>query len=185
MNIGVIVVIAIAVLLVFWFVSAYNKLVRYRITAEEAFATMDVYLKKRFDLIPNLVETVKGYAGHERDTLEEIVNLRGRDYQGMEPEEKMKGDRAIGRAVRGIFALAENYPELKANENFRQLMAQLDQVEQDIANSRKYYNGAVKQYNVAVQSVPTNLVAGFFGFSQKAMFETDDPAERENVKVKF
>ncbi len=185
MKIAVIVILVIIVLVVIWFATTYNRLVKYRIVTEEAFSTMDVYLKKRFDLIPNLVETVKGYASHEKETLQQIVDLRSKSFQDMSPEEKMEGNRILNRAVGKLVALAENYPDLKASDNFRQLMAQLEQVENDIANSRKYYNGAVRQYNTAIQTVPTNLVAGMFGFTGKTMFETDDPAERENVKVSF
>ncbi len=179
------VVLAIIVVLVIVVVSCYNKLVRQRIVTEEAFSTMDVYLKKRFDLIPNLVETVKGYAAHEKETLAGIVELRSKDYSAMSADEKIQGSRLISRAIPKIMALAEAYPDLKANANFGQLMGQLEAVEEDIANSRKYYNGAVKQYNVTVQSIPTNIIAGMFGFTTKKMYEVDDQAQRENVKVEF
>lgn len=178
--IGVIVVILIILL-----ICSYNKLVRLRTVTEEAFSTMDVYLKKRFDLIPNLVETVKGYAAHEKETFEKIVGLRNANYSSMTPEEKMESSQVISRSIPKIMALAENYPDLKASENFNQLMAQLERTEEDIANSRKYYNGAVKQYNIAVQTIPTNIIAGMFGFQTKQMFEVADANERENVKVSF
>lgn len=185
MNIPVIVIIAIVVLILLWFAMTYNKLVKYRVLTEEAFSTMDVYLKRRFDMIPNLVETVKGYASHEKKTFEDIVKFRNKSYESMSPEEKLEGGRMVGEAVGRFFALAENYPELKASENFKQLMGQLEQVEADIASARKYYNGTIRKYNVAVQSVPTNIVASSFGFVQKQMFETDSPEERKNVKVNF
>lgn len=185
MNIPVIVIIAIVVLILLWFAMTYNKLVKYRVLTEEAFSTMDVYLKRRFDMIPNLVETVKGYASHEKKTFEDIVKFRNKSYESMSSEEKLEGGRMVGEAVGRFFALAENYPELKASENFKQLMGQLEQVEADIASARKYYNGTIRKYNVAVQSVPTNIVASSFGFVQKQMFETDSPEERKNVKVNF
>ncbi len=185
MNVGVLVIIGIAVLLILWFALSYNKLVKYRVLTEEAFSTMDVYLKKRFDMVPNLVETVKGYAAHEKKTFEDIVKFRNTNYESMSPEEKMEGSRMLSQAMGRIFALAENYPELKSSENFRKLMGQLEQIEADIASARKYYNGTIRQYNVAVQSVPTNVVANMFGFVQKPMFETDSPEERKNVKVNF
>lgn len=185
MNAPILVIIGIVVLLVLWFVLSYNKLVKYRVLTEEAFSTMDVYLKKRFDMVPNLVETVKGYAAHEKKTFEDIVKFRNKNYESMSPEEKIEGSRMLSQAMGRIFALAENYPELKSSDNFRKLMGQLEQVEADIASARKYYNGTIRQYNVAVQSVPTNVVANMFGFVQKPMFETDSPEERENVKVNF
>lgn len=184
MNIGIIIAVIIAIVLVVAVVS-YNKLVRQRIMVEEAFSTMDIYLKKRFDLIPNLVETVKGYAKHEESTLEEIVGLRSDNYSGMSVEEKLENSNAISRVIPKIMALAEAYPELKANENFTQLSGQLERLENDIANARKYYNGAVRQYNISVQSVPTNLVAGAFRFETKPMYEIEDTQQRANVEVKF
>ncbi len=180
-----IILVVVVLLIVILFVSCYNKLVRLRMVTEEAFSTMDVYLKKRFDLIPNLVETVKGYAAHEKETFSEVINFRNANYSSMTPEEKIESSRAVSRSIPKIMALAENYPELKANENFAQLMSQLERTEADIANSRKYYNGAVKQYNIAVQSIPTNIIAGMFGFKEKAMYEVSDETERENVKVSF
>ncbi len=176
---------AVVLILVIFFVSSYNSLVKKKITVEEAFSTMDVYLKKRFDLIPNLVETVKGYAKHEKETLAEVVELRNQNYSDMTDEEKIENSTAISRMIPKILALAEAYPDLKANSNFMELSAQLETLEDDIASSRKYYNGAVKAYNMTVQTVPTNIVAGMFHFENKKMFEVEDVAERQNVKVSF
>lgn len=176
---------AIVVILILVVIGCYNKLVKQKITVEEAFSTMDVYLKKRFDLIPNLVETVKGYAKHEEGTLSRIISLRGQNYSSMSPEEKLANSAAISQAVPKIMALAENYPELKANQNFMELSVQLETVENDIASARKYYNGAVKKYNMTVQTVPTNIIAGMFHFDTKPMFEVDSAEERQNVQVKF
>ena len=180
-----IIIIAIVVLIVLILIGCYNKLVKQKITVEEAFSTMDVYLKKRFDLIPNLVETVKGYAKHEEGTLSKVVSLRNQNYSSMSPEEKLANSAVISQAVPKIMALAENYPDLKANQNFMELSVQLETVENDIANARKYYNGAVKRYNMTVQTVPTNIVAGMFHFETKPMFEADSEEERKNVQVRF
>lgn len=176
---------AIVLILIIFFVACYNKLVKGRITVEEAFSTMDVYLKKRFDLIPNLVETVKGYAKHEKETFSDVIKLRNKSYSNMSDEEKIEYSKTVSTAIPKIMALAEAYPDLKANQNFMELSGQLRKIEEDIANSRKYYNGAVKKYNMTVQSVPTNIVAGLFHFTTKPMFEFDAPEERQNVKVEF
>ena len=178
------ILIAVIVVLVLWVLSTYNSLVGLRNTCKESFSTMDVYLKKRWDLIPNLVETVKGYAKHEKSTLEEVIALRNAPYESMSDDEKVKTNQKLSQGVTKIMALAEAYPELKANENFKELSNDLRKIEEDIANSRKYYNGTVKIYNNKVQMIPSNIVAGIFGFKTRAMFEVD-AAERENVKVKF
>lgn len=181
---GIIIGVIVLILIIF-VISSYNKLVKRKIMVEEAFSTMDVYLKKRFDLIPNLVETVKGYAKHEQETLEKVVSLRSENYSGMTDEEKIANGAAISRMIPKIMALAEAYPDLKANQNFMELSAQLEAVEEDIANSRRYYNGAVKSYNMAVQTVPSNIIAGLFHFENKSMFEVESTEERKNVQVKF
>lgn len=178
------ILIAVIVVLVLWVLSTYNSLVGLRNTCKESFSTMDVYLKKRWDLIPNLVETVKGYAKHEKSTLEEVIALRNAPYESMSDDEKVKTNQKLSQGVTKIMALAEAYPELKANENFKDLSNQLTKIEEDIANSRKYYNGTVKIYNNKVEMIPSNIVASIFGFKARTMFEVD-AAERENVKVKF
>ena len=187
LSTGAIVGIVIAVvifLLILWFVSTYNGLIGKRNTCEEAFSTMDVYLKKRFDLIPNLVSTVKGYAKHESETLEKVIAARNSGAT-QTVEERMADENQITGALRQIFALSENYPDLKANQNFLDLQGQLKSIEADIANARKYYNGAVKVFNNACEKVPSNIVAGMFHFERKPMFEVKEEAERENVKVEF
>ena len=178
------IIIAIVVVLVFYMLGVYNGLVQLNNKVKEAFSTMDVYLKKRCDLIPNLVETVKGYASHEKDTLKEIVELRNSSYDNMSDDEKIKKNEQISNGITKIMALAEAYPELKANENFRDLSNQLTKVEEDIANSRKYYNGVVRMFNNKVEMFPSNIFANLFGFKSKAMFEAS-ANERENVKVQF
>lgn len=185
MNVTTIIVLVVVVLLVLFVISCYNKLVKRKIIVDEAFSTMDVYLKKRFDLIPNVLETVKGYAKHEQETLEKVIRLRNGGYNSMTEEEKIETGAAISREVPKIMALAEAYPDLKANQNFMELSAQLQRVEEDIANARKYYNGAVRNYNMTVQTIPTNIIASIFHFGTKPMYEVENTQERENVQVKF
>mgnify|MGYP004506345103 CR=1 FL=1 len=180
-----IIVAAVVIVLILFVISQYNKLVKGRINVEEAFATMDVYLKKRFDLIPNLVETVKGYAKHEKETLEQVIALRNQNYDAMSDDEKVANGAAISKMIPKILAVAESYPDLKANANFMELSSQLQSVENDIANARKYYNGTVKRYNLAVQTIPSNMIAGLFHFETKKMFEVESVEERKNVKVEF
>ena len=151
---------------------------------EEAFSTMDVYLKKRWDLIPNIVETVKGYAKHEKSTLEEVINLRNSSYDKMNTNDKVETNNKLSQGISKLMAIAEAYPELKANENFKDLSNQLTKVEDDIANARKYYNGTVRIFNDKVQMFPSNIIASIFGYKVKNMFEANE-FERENVKVKL
>lgn len=175
---------AIIVLIVIYALALYNSFVKLNNKVKEAFSTMDVYLKKRWDLIPNIVETVKGYAKHEKDTLKEVVELRNSTYDKMSDEEKIKTNEQLSSGINKIMALAEAYPDLKANENFKDLSKQLTKVEDDIANSRKYYNGVVRIYNNKVEMFPSNIFAGLFGYKSKAMFEAS-ANERENVKVEL
>ncbi len=162
----------------------YNSFIKLNNKVKEAFSTMDVYLKKRWDLIPNIVETVKGYANHESKTLKEIVDLRSNVYDKMSSDEKIKTNEQLSIGVNNIMALAESYPDLKASENFINLSNQLSKVEDDIANSRKYYNGTVRIYNNKVEMFPSNIIAKLFGYKSKSMFEAN-ANERENVKVEF
>ena len=178
------IIIIILVVIVIYALATYNSLIQLNNKVKEAFSTMDVYLKKRWDLIPNVVETVKGYAKHEKDTLKEIVELRNSSYDKMSDDEKIKTNNEISRGIGKIMALAEAYPDLKANENFKELSRELSKVEEDIANSRKYYNGVVRSYNNKVEMFPSNILAGLFGHKTKTMFEVDS-TERENVKVEF
>lgn len=183
--IGWIIGTVVVLLIVCWVIGTYNGLIKGRIVVDEAFATMDVYLKKRYDLIPNLVETVKGYASHEKETLEKVISLRTGSYDAMTPEEKIQNGAQISKMIPQIMAVAEQYPDLKANQNFMDLSHNLNETEDDIANARKYYNGAVKQYNMKVQIFPGSLIAGLFHFETKKMFEVENAVERQNVQVKF
>lgn len=177
-------VIGVIALLVIYVLVTYNGFVRIKNRVEEAFSTMDVYLKKRWDLIPNIVETVKGYAKHEKSTLSEVIKLRNGAYDDMSSDEKIKANQQLSKGITKIMALAEQYPDLKANENFKDLSAQLTQIEDEIANSRKYYNGTVREFNDKVQMFPSNIVAMIFGYKAKEMFEANEE-ERKNVKVSF
>lgn len=180
-----IVIIVVVVLLVLWLAGTYNGLVKKKNAVEEAFSTMDVYLKKRWDLIPNLVNTVKGYAAHEAQTLQNVVAARAGSYAALSTEEKLKANAELSGAIAGFSAVVEQYPDLKANQNFLDLQNQLHQVEADIANARKYYNATVKQLNNKIEMFPSNIVAGLFHFEKRSMYLVDDTAQRENVKVEF
>lgn len=179
------VIIGIVVLLAVIVIGMYNGFIRSKNDCEEAFSTMDVYLKKRYDLIPNLVETVKGYAAHEKETFEKLTLARTRAMEAVTADEKVAVEPQVQQGLKNLFAVAENYPELKANQNFLDLQNQLQSVENDIANSRKYYNATVKTFNNKCEVFPSNILAGIFGFKKKAMFEVAGQEERENVKVQF
>lgn len=175
---------AIIAIVIIWFIAAYNGFIRLRNMVREAFSTMDVYMKKRYDLIPNLVETVKGYAGHEQATLERVISARNAAASASNLEARLEGESALTGTLRSLFALAEAYPDLKANTNFLDLQRQLQSVEADIANSRKYYNSVVRMYNTKTQSFPSVIVASIFGFKHEPLFEIE-AGERENVRVQF
>ncbi len=179
--IGIIVLIALYVIMI------YNGLVKSRQMAEEAWSGIDVQLKRRADLIPNLIETVKGYAAHEKGTFEEVVKLRNQaqavpagDVAG-----RAQAEGLLGQALGKIMALAEAYPDLKANQNFSELQGSLETIESEIQMSRRYYNGAARDLNVRVESFPNNLIAGQFGFSKREYFEIENAADRAVPTVKF
>ena len=180
----IIIIIVIAVLMS-WIIGTYNGFIKLRNSVEEAFSTMDVYMKKRYDLIPNLVETVKGYAAHEAGTFEKVTQARNMASSATSVEDKLQGENMLSGALKSLFAVAENYPELKANTNFLDLQEQLQKVEEDIANARKYYNAVVKEFNTKIEMFPGNILAGIFGFARKTLFEVKEEAERERVEVKF
>lgn len=178
------IIIAIVIILLLLVFSTYNSFVKLGNKVEEAFSTMDVYLKKRWDLIPNLVETVKGYVKHEKETLEGITSLRNGSYEKMNTAEKVEANNELSQGINKLMALAESYPALKANENFKDLSVQLSSIENDIANARKYYNGTVRIFNDKVQMFPSNIVAKIFGYREKKMFEISDN-ERKNIKIEI
>jgi LemA protein len=183
--IAFLVLLALAVAILLWGILVYNGLVRMRNMVQEAWSGIDVQLKRRTDLIPNLVSTVKGYAEHEKGTLEEVIRLRGLAQNAQGVGETAKAQGLLGAALGKLFALAENYPDLKANANFAQLQASLGEIEEQVQLSRRYYNGAVRNLNIAVESFPSNLVAGRFGFEKAEFFELESPSERAVPKVEF
>src|SRR5438045_1954592 len=170
----------IAVLLI----GMYNSLVQLRVRTDSAWSDIDVQLKRRHDLIPNLVETVKGYAAHEKGTFENIAKFRSQAMQANTPDDKAVAENQLSGALKSLFAVAENYPQLKASEEFTQLQGSLSQTEDSIQNSRRYYNAVVRDLNTKIQSFPTNILAGMFGFQQRQFFEVE-AADREPIAVKF
>ena len=181
--VGVIVLILI-IAIVAWYISTRNDFVRLKNKVEEAWATIDVYLKKRFDLIPNLVETVKGYTKHEGDTLERVISARNRAMSAS-GEGKVQAENELSGTLKSLFALTEAYPELKADGQFLSLQNQLKSIENDIAQARKYYNGNVKAYNNAIAMFPASIISGSMKLEKRSYFEITNDAERENVKVSF
>lgn len=162
----------------------YNRFIVLRNYIQEAFSTMDVYFKKRWDLIPNLMEAIKGYMTHEKETFEKITSLRNLNYSMLKDKQKMDINKELSVGLSSLLATAENYPELKANEHFLNLMNELSNIEDEIANSRKYYNGTVREYNTCIQMFPLCLFAMIFNFKPEQMFEIDY-SEKQNVKVQF
>ncbi len=189
MSIGGIIALAVVALLVViivaWIIVTYNKFIRMRNNIDESFSTMDVYLKKRFDLIPNLVATVKGYAKHEAEALEKTIAARNMAQASGDITKQLQAEGAISGALKSLFAVSEAYPDLKANTNFLDLQAKLSTLEEEIANSRKYYNGVVKIYNTTREVFPSNIIAGMFKFEKRPLYEVSDVEQRENVKVEF
>ncbi|MDY0227262.1 LemA protein [Desulfomicrobium apsheronum] len=183
--IAFLVVLALVAAILLWAILIYNGLVRMRNMVQEAWSGIDVQLKRRTDLIPNLVSTVKGYAVHEKGTLEEVIRLRGVAQNAQGVGETAQAQGLLGAALGKLFALAENYPDLKANANFAQLQTSLGEIEDEVQLSRRYYNGAVRNLNIAVESFPSNLIAGRFGFEKAEFFELESPSERAVPKVEF
>ena len=179
------VVLGVIVLIVLFVIVLYNRLVALRQTVRQAWGDVDVQLKQRLDLIPNLVETVKAYASHERGTLEAVTAARAAAASANGPQEAAEADNLLTGALRQLFAVAEAYPDLKANQNFLELQQSLQAVEHDIQMARRYYNGAARDLNVMVESFPSNLVAGWFSFVKKAFFEIENEADRAVPKVSF
>jgi len=174
----------VAVILVLFVIVVYNRLVTLRNYVKEAFSTMDVYLKKRWDLVPNLIEIVKAYAKHEKNVLEDVAKLRSGNYSDMSDNDKIDTNKKLGENLSKIIAIVENYPDLKANEHYSKLMDELASIETDIANSRKYYNGCVRILNNTVEIFPTSLIAGMFGIRNAKMFEITEN-ERESIKAEL
>lgn len=171
--------------LIFWLVAIYNRLVAGKNLVQEGWSGIDVQLKRRADLIPNLIETVKGYMGHERGVLEKVTELRAASLKAVRPAEKGRVEGMLGQALAQLFAVAENYPQLMASQNFIELQKQLADLEEQIQLARRYYNGTARNLNILTQSFPSNLVAGLFRFSGAEYFELEDAAERAVPQVRF
>ena len=182
---GWIIALAVVVLIVLWLVGIYNQLVRKRTMKDEAWSGMDVQLKRRYDLIPNLVETVKGYAGHEEKVFTEVTEMRSRAMDATGVADKAAAENQLNATLKTLFAVAEAYPELKANTNFLDLQAKLADLEDQIQMARRYYNGTVRDYNIMCETFPSVFVASMFGFQKAEFFELEGAEEREAPKVSF
>ena len=179
------VILGAAVLIIFILIGMYNSLVRLKVTTDNAWADIDVQLKRRYDLIPNLVETVKGYAGHEKGTLEAVINARNRAMSATSPADKAQAENMLSGTLKSLFALSEAYPQLRAIESFTSLQNTLSQIEDTVQNARRYYNAVVRDLNTKIQQFPTNIFAGMLGFKPREFFEVTATAEREAPKVIF
>lgn len=182
------IILGVIVLLVLYIIAMYNGLIRLKNRVDESWSDIDVQLKRRYDLIPNLVETVKGYASHEKEALERVVQARSNamSLQNSENvEEKLKAENTLSSTLKSIFALSESYPDLKANQNFLELQRELSDTENKIQASRRFYNGNVRDFNTKLEVFPTNLIAKQLGFSSRKFFEVEEAGQRENVQVKF
>ena len=175
----------ILVLLVVFVIGMYNGLVRLKVQCDNAWSDIDVQLKRRYDLIPNLVETVKGYAGHEKGTLEAVINARNRAMTATNPGDKAQAENMLSGALKSLFALSEAYPQLRAIESFTSLQNSLSQIEDTVQNARRYYNAVVRDLNTKIQQFPTNILANMLGFKPREFFEVTAAAEREAPKVSF
>ncbi|PKL36367.1 hypothetical protein CVV38_00445 [Candidatus Peregrinibacteria bacterium HGW-Peregrinibacteria-1] len=178
------IILGIVAILAIFLIAIYNGLVKIKNEVDNAWADIDTQLKKRYDLIPNLVETVKGYASHESQTFEKVVQARSAAMNAGSIAEQQQAENMLTGALKSIFALAENYPDLKANENFLQLQATLTEVEDHIQSARRYYNAAVRELNTKIEVFPNNMIAGPMGFSKREYFEIEE-TEKQNVKVSF
>jgi LemA protein len=185
MSTSVIIILAVLAVVLLWAMAVYNRFVRLRVRAEESWRDIDTQLKRRWDLIPNLVEIVKGYAAHESGVFERVTEARAHAQAATTPKEQEAAEAQLRGAMVNLFAVAEAYPQLKANENFLQLQSSLGEVEDSIQKSRRYYNAIVRDFNTAIQVFPGTLVAGIFGFKPREFFALEDEAQREAPKVKF
>ncbi len=185
MNTLFLIIIGIIVLALLWLIATYNGLIRSRNRTDEAWSDIDVQLKRRYDLIPNLVETVKGYATHEREIFENVTKARAAAMGASTPHAKGEAENMLSGALKSLFAVAENYPNLRASENFGKLQDELSDTENKIQAARRFYNGNVRDFNTKLQSFPTNIVASTLGFRAREFFQVDEGAQREPVAVKF
>jgi LemA protein len=179
------VVLGVVGLLILWLIITYNSIITLKTRTQEAWSDIDVQLKRRYDLIPNLIETVKGYAKHEREVFEKVTSARTAAMQGKTPLEKAKAENMLTSALKSVFAVAENYPDLKASQNFLQLQGELTDTEDKIQASRRFYNGNVRDFNIKIRVFPNNIWARMLGFKEFELFEVGTPEEKEPVKVEF
>jgi len=184
MNIFLWIIIGVLAVFVIWLITIYNGLIKFRNRTDEAWSDIDVQLKRRYDLIPNLVNAVKGYAKHERELFENVTKARTAAMGAQDPGEKAKAENMLSGTLKSLFAVAENYPDLKANENFLELQRELSDTENKIQAARRFYNGNVRDFNTKIQIFPNNMIAGFLNFKEYDFFELDEE-EKEPVKVDF
>ncbi|HLG26135.1 MAG TPA: LemA family protein [Candidatus Gracilibacteria bacterium] len=185
MDPTLLIVLGIAAVLAFFVIGVYNSLVTLKNKVDEGWADIDTQLKRRYDLIPNMVEAVKGYAKHEKGTLEEVTKARNMAMAAKTPEDRAQAENMLTGALKTLFAVAENYPDLKANQNFMDLQQTLKDIEEHIQLSRRYYNATVRDFNTKLELFPNNIFAGMLGFGRRQFFELTKEEERENVKVSF
>ncbi len=178
-------IIIVAAVILGWLIAVYNGLIRFRNRTDEAWSDIDVQLKRRYNLIPNLVETVKGYAKHERELFEKVTKARTQAMGAQTVEEHGQAENMLAGALKSLFAVAENYPDLKANQNFLELQRELSDTENKIQAARRFFNGNVRDFNIKIQKFPNNMVAGALGFKKRDFFEIEEAAAREPVKVGF
>ncbi len=179
------ILIVVIVAVVLWLISIYNSLIRLKNRVDEAWSDIDVQLKRRYDLIPNLVETVKGYASHEKELFTKVTEARSRAMQAGSLHDKAEAENMLSNTLKSLFAVAENYPQLRASENFAKLQDELSDTENKIQAARRFYNGMVRDFNTKIQVFPNNIIAGTLGFKNREFFEIEEAKERENVKVQF
>lgn len=179
------ILIGVAVLVFIWLIAVYNSLIKLRNRTDEAWSDIDVQLKRRYNLIPNLVESVKGYAKHERELFEKVTKARTAAMGAQTVEEHGKAENMLSGALKSLFAVAESYPDLKANQNFLELQRELSDTENKIQAARRFYNGNVRDFNIKIEVFPNNLIAGMLNFTKKEFFEVEEEAAREPVKVEF
>ncbi len=185
MSAPLLIIIAVIAIIIIWLVAVYNGLIKLKNRTDEAWSDIDVQLKRRYDLIPNLIETVKGYAKHEQGTLEKVIQARNQAMQAGGTAEKAKAENELSQTLKSIFALSESYPDLKANQNFAKLQDELSDTENKIQAARRFYNGNVRDFNIKIEVFPNNIIANSLKFTKKEFFEIENQEERKNVEVKF
>ncbi len=184
MGATLIAILVVAGVLILWGIGLYNGLIKLKNRVDEAWSDIDVQLKRRYDLIPNLIETVKGYAKHEKGVLESVTEARTRAMGASDPKDQIEAENMLSGTLKSLFAVSENYPDLKANENFLELQRELSDTENKIQASRRFYNGNVRDFNIKIQTFPNNTIAGILNFKERDFFEAGEE-EKKNVKVKF